>query len=640
MHRPDAAPRGQVLVIVALGLVVLLALAGIAVDVGRLMAERRHLQTAADAGALAACKSLINGAIADVAAAEQQARNVASLNIEGSPAGSVGTMAATPVYEDQDGSGFLDPDELVSGVVVSTTSARVAIHSDVRTTLAQVIGVGTLGVGARAQCTLVQEPALPIVARRYSAPPGPGFVDVLATEATSSSGGIDPNPLGYDGRTPASDVPGSKGPLFDIYGVESKALNSSEFRGFINLDIRDFRDETERDYYNGAEPNVNENTMKAEQADYVLAGYPGPELPPVSNPPSGDLQVATLSGHNTGHLVEAFDDVYSAGDRILLAVYDGTVKAIPDFSITPPARLTLPSSTGTPMDGPSFPVTRNDEFQGAVSLELLGDTAAPNPAHNILPTPGSGAPAVGAMNEPVFNPDNFTFSVGQSSRTIAMEDIQTNTVAPGVYTVWLKGTSSIPVKSRRHPVPVFVGGATRAFHLSNSQLSASAEALGDAVTYSIRVRNDNWSTGGSATQVALSVDAGSMTDCLLNPVVQPVGTTMTFSAPLVTPANGQGALSTLTVDTDGLVSGCYMFTVRASATNSDGQPVTRLATATLYVDAEPTEGEYVEIIGFAMFEVETVDSNTIRGRAISPICADPNCAELRQVQRARLIPWS
>jgi len=75
MRRRDSAPLGQVLVIVALGIIALLALAGIAVDIGRLMAERRHLQTAADAGALAACQSLISGSVADVAAAETQARN-------------------------------------------------------------------------------------------------------------------------------------------------------------------------------------------------------------------------------------------------------------------------------------------------------------------------------------------------------------------------------------------------------------------------------------------------------------------------------------------------------------------------------------------------------------------------------------
>jgi hypothetical protein len=108
----------------------------------------------------------------------------------------------------------------------------------------------------------------------------------------------------------------------------------------------------------------------------------------------------------------------------------------------------------------------------------------------------------------------------------------------------------------------------------------------------------------------------------------------------VTPGNGQGTASTMAVETDGLASGCYLFTVRAHATNSDGQPVTRLATATLYVVAEPTDGEYVEIIGFASFEVDSITSNTITGRAISPICADPECGELRAVLRARLIPWS
>ena len=640
MPASSAGSRGQVLVIVALGIVVLLALAGIAVDVGRLMAERRHMQTAADAAALAACQSLKDGAVADVAAASTRARSVASVNMEGSPSGTTGTMADPAVYEDQDGSGFLDADELVSGVVVSSTSVRVAISGDVETTLARVVGISTLGVGARAHCTLVQEPALPIVARRYDGPPGPGgsFMDVLATEATSTSGQVDANPLGYDGRTPASLS--VKGPAFEIYGTGSKAHNSSEFRGFINLDIRDFRDITSRDYYNGEEPGTNENTMKAEQAEYVYSGYPGPGFPAAVQPPTGALQVATLSGHNTGHLVDAFDDMYDPGDYIFLAVYDGTVRAIPDFSITPPSRITLPSTTGSPTDGPTFTVTRNDQFTGSVELQLVGDEDAPDPADNILPVQGNGAPGVGEMNEPVFNPDNFLFAANESSRSVAMEDFSTNAVAPGIYTVWVMGESNVPYKGRRHPVPVYVGGATRGFHLLNSSLSASAAGYGDTVTYTIRVRNDNWATGGSATQVALSWDPDSLTDCILNPITPPAGMTVGFSASSVTPGNGQGTASTMTVDTDGLASGCYMFTVRAHATNSDGQPVTRLATATLYVVSEPTEGEYVEIIGFAGFEIETVGSNTITGRAITPICADPDCAELRSVQRARLIPWS
>lgn len=626
----------------ALGLVVMLALTGVAVDLGRLMAERRHLQTAADAAALAACQSLTGGAVADPSAAAAQARTVAGLNMEGSPSGTVGVLADPPAYDDQDGSGSLEADELTSGVVVSTTSARVAISADVSTTFARVVGIPTLGVGARAHCTLVQEPALPIVARRYTAPPGPGggFVDVLATEATSTSGKVDSNPLGYDVRTPASDAVGFKGPLFEIYGTGSKAHNSSEFRGFINLDIRDFRDLTTRKYYNGAEPGVNENTMKAEQAAYVTDGYPGPGFPAAETPPTGALQVATLSGHNTGQLVDAFDDMFDPGDRILLAVYDGTVKAIPDFQILPPTQLVMPS-TGTPAVPHSFSVTRNDQFAGSVELELLGDTDAPDPTDNILPTPGNTPPAPGTMNEPLFNPDGFTFSGTSNSQVVDLDDHETNAVDPGIYTVWLRGTSSPPVKSQAHPVPVYVGGATRGFNIaSHSSLSASAQNLGDTATFTIQVRPESWQTSGSATDVALSWDPGSLTTCVLDAVAVPPGMTVSFSPPLVTPANGPSGSSTMTVDTDGLASGCYRFAVRAQATNSDGQPVTRLASATLYVAAEPSDGEYVDIIGFGMFEVADVFSNTITGRAISPICADPDCAELRAVQHARLIPWS
>jgi hypothetical protein len=631
-----AAPRGQVLVIVALGLVVLLALAGIAIDVGRLMAERRHIQNAADAGALAACHSLIQGDVTDVAAAEAQARSVASINLKGSPAGATGVMAGTAVYEDQDGSGFLDPDELVSGVVVSNSSARVAIESTIETALARVVGIPTLEVGARAQCALVHEPALPIVARRYTAPPGPGggFVDVLATEGTSGSGHVDPNPLGYDVRTPASSVAGSKGPLFEIYGTGSKAHNSSEFRGFINLDIRDFRDETQRDYYNGMEPGLNENLMKFEECEYVLTGYPGPPFPPVVSPPTGDLQVATLSGHNTGHLVEAFDDAYAPGDRVLLGVYDGTVKEIPDFSITPPSQIVLPSVTASPVDYGSFVVARNAAFTGSVTLDLRGDADAPLTTDNILPIAGNGTPLAGTMNEPIFNPDNF--SPTTTGTTVAMEDFSTTAVAPGIYTVWVHGTSSTPVKARRHPVAVRIGGATKDFSLTNSALSGSTDVLGGAMTLEVRVKNETWGGGN----VSLGWDSGSLTNCLLDPVTAPPGMTVGFSATSVAPSNGQGALSTMTVDTDGLANGCYKFSVRARGVNGSSQPVTHLAVATIYVASEPSDGSYVDILGFAMFEVDSMDANTIIGRAISPICADPTCAELRRVQRARLIPWT
>ena len=68
-----AAPRGQMLVVFAVLLVVLLGFAGVAIDVGRVTAERRHVQAAADAGALAACRALIAGQT-DTAAATRRSR--------------------------------------------------------------------------------------------------------------------------------------------------------------------------------------------------------------------------------------------------------------------------------------------------------------------------------------------------------------------------------------------------------------------------------------------------------------------------------------------------------------------------------------------------------------------------------------
>jgi Flp pilus assembly protein TadG len=489
---------GQVLVLVALGLVVLLGITGIAVDLGRLMAERRHLQTAADAAALAACQSLTSGAVADISAATQQARRVAAINMEGSPSGTVGVMADPAVYDDQDGNAFLEADELVSGVVVSSGSARVAISADVSTTFARVVGIPTLGVGARAQCTLVQEPALPIVARRYTAPPGPGggFIDVLATEATSTSGQVDANPLGYDVRFPASA--GTPGPLFEIYGTGSKAHNSSEFRGFINLDIRDFRDLTTREYYNGAEPGVNENTMKAEQAEYVIAGYPGPGFPAVSATPTGALQVATLSGHNTGHLVDAFDDMFGAGDRILLAVYDGTVKAIPDFQILPPIAAHAALHHREPADGPQLHRLTQRPVQRSRRAGADRRRGCARSADNILPSRATIRRRPATMNEPLFNPDNFTFS-GTATSQLDRPRWRTSrrTHPPGIYTVWLMGDVERPDKSQAHPVPVYVGGATRGFNItSHSSLSARPPNYGDTVTYTIQVRPRAGQTSG------------------------------------------------------------------------------------------------------------------------------------------------
>ena len=174
----------------ALTITLLLAFAGFAIDIGRQVAERRHVQTAADAAALAACRALMTGASNDSAAA--QARAIANANLGDSPANATPSIAADDARVYDDGHSG-DPAYLRSGIFISGTDVRVAIHSELDALLARVVGIDTLETGARAHCRLKGGPALPIVAKRYSDPPGPGgnFVDALATEATSSTGAVD-----------------------------------------------------------------------------------------------------------------------------------------------------------------------------------------------------------------------------------------------------------------------------------------------------------------------------------------------------------------------------------------------------------------------------------------------------------------
>jgi hypothetical protein len=638
---PRAMPRGQVLVMFAVLLVVLLGFAGVAIDIGRQNAEQRHIQTAADAAALAVCRALIDGA--SDSAASTEGRSVARINIERSPAGATALIATDAAREYSDGHAG-DPSYLTSGILISSTTVRVAISSTIDTTLAKVVGIPTLDTSARSRCELRGGPAIPIVARRYDAAPGPGsgFTDFLATTGTSTSGAADNfSVLGYDGRTPASE--GDPGPAFELYGPGAKAANESSFRGFVALDVRNFQSTSSRVYYNGVSSGTTENTLKSKEGDYLLDGYPGPMFPPVTSPADPNDQVAVMLGNDTAMVVNNFDDVFRVGDRLLLAVYSGTVMQIPDFAITPPSSFTL-ATTGGPVNGPNFTVSRNDAFSSTVTLHLHGDAAATiigHPEWDILPDPPVSPPAAGDMNQPTWSTD--VFIPAKNGTTVSTSGIRTNTVPAGIYTVWLEGHSGNPYfQTRRVPVPVKVGGATRDFSLANSSTSASIAAVGGTTSIPLYVSTTSasstkWGAGGSA--VTLGVDANSFTDCSF--VASTIGAgQLTLSAGAVTPTtSGNGALSTLTINSVGLAPGCYKFNVRAYGTNADGQKVVHIQPITFTVATTLSGGSYVDVIGFAVFQVTDINANAISGRAVTGVYADQNDQALRRAMRPRLRPW-
>jgi hypothetical protein len=236
-----------------------------------------------------------------------------------------------------------------------------------------------------------------------------------------------------------------------------------------------------------------------------------------------------------------------------------------------------------------------------------------------------------------------------------MSAISTNTVVPGIYTVWLEGHSGNPYfQTRRVPVAVKVNGAglagtvlgpaNRDFSLGNSVSSGSTASYGGTVTLPIYVSTTSAAStrwGATGTAVSLSWDTGSFTTCNLGAASIPSNSQIAFSTGSVTPtSSGSGALSNLTINTSGLGAGCYSFIVRATGTNADGQPVTHLLPVSFTVATSASSGQYVDVIGFSVFQVTNVTANSISGRAVTGIYADPSDSSLRRAQQPRLIPWS
>ncbi|HEX5589428.1 MAG TPA: pilus assembly protein TadG-related protein, partial [Candidatus Limnocylindrales bacterium] len=263
--RPSRGERGQVLVVFALGVVGLLAAAGVAIDVGRFYSEHRFLQNAADAAALAAANALIRGE--STADAIDAAEASLARNFLGDPNGVVAALPpATPVYE----SGHAgDPDYLTNGILISGGEIRVAVQNAIGYTFGRVIGLDSQAIMARARVKLGGQ-ILPIAVRRFVNAPGPSsqvwpcvddersFMDFFATAETACLGTdvddslrSDPNPgLAFDAVTPDNDR-ANHGPIVAILGDGATPDNGADFRGYVALDIRNFANTTSQLYYNG-----------------------------------------------------------------------------------------------------------------------------------------------------------------------------------------------------------------------------------------------------------------------------------------------------------------------------------------------------------------------------------------------------
>lgn len=640
-RRHRVGQQGQVLVIVVLAVAALFAAAGLAFDVGRFYSERRFLQNAADAAALAAANSLIQGESSSQA--DIRARDILTINFARSPSGIAPALPpSTPVYESGHSG---EPEYLLNGILITGQEVRVAVQSRVGYTFGKMVGLTSALIEGQAR-VILQGRLLPIAVRNFINPSGPNagatspcpddrrqFMDFFATTDTSCLGTDSDDSLrtppsagnAFDASNPDSD-PSHHGPVVEMLGQGAQPNNGADFRGFLALDIRNFQAIGTQQYFNGVTAATNPTTLKSLEANWVtIGGYPGPLFPPITSPPDPNDEAAAMNGNSTGTVIDEVAKRFAMGDEVLVAVYSGNVSAIPDFGVTTPATIALPT-TGTVASAGSIKVSRNQAFSGQVTLSTLADTLDPaNPM--VLGTLTGGSSPI------TYNPNPVTPSLG-SGQTVSLKNMTTAGAAAGIYTLWIQAQAGSPyLTTKLIPFPIKVGNVNGDFKVTADASDKIAVNSGDTVTFQLSLTNA--SSGSYGKSVALSLDGPSPTG--IGPV--------TFSPSSVTPTSA-GVTSTLTINTGTMPTGRYSLVVRATSLNNDStpRPVTHLLPLTVDVQTGDSGNQnYVDITGFALMRIASdpmTNSNTIWAYAITPVILDPDDPQLRRGQAARLVPWN
>jgi hypothetical protein len=636
---------GQTVVLVALMFTVLMGFAALGIDVGRFYSERRYIQDAVDASALAcAYKYAAGGVVADAWAAGDAV--LQQRNLLGNPLGIDVTYAAL-------GSEVYDPTvadhNLISGILPVSTNGRgcrVAITVQVPTFLIKIVSpaLNTITMTTRGYAKS-KTGFLPSVVQRYANPPGPGngntnqFIDHVMAEnqdyncTTLSEAGCNTASIASPGRE------------FVLFGQSAKATNDSSFRGYIALDIRDFTTtdgsgNLVHDAYNAVSPTASVNTLKAFESAWINEGYPGPDICVVQ---TGNFapcaQLAVLNGSSSGIFVEDYENRFRIGDKLLLQLYDGTVKTVPDFNVTS-GTLTLPSS-GTRTSTIQYTMSPQFATSGATVTTTLipddgtitddaGGTAGQNPFLS------PACATVGSFNS---NPTPG----GQSNYTQNWLGITTSGCDKGIFQAWIRGESSAPYTSRVHEVLVNINvdNQLRDYSLVTSDAFESVASPGTQANYTINVTTGSGSTRWTGSNlITLSWAKCPTSTSLALPEVLTCGVDGNFLANSVNNVD-PGESHVFNVQTFLARSNeIYKGWVRATGVDENNKRVTHLLEITLEVDV--TAGgatQYADVIGYTVFQVTAIDSNEVLGRAITGSYADPNDPALAVGRKIGLVPW-
>ena len=654
---------GQSVVIVALMFAVLCGFAALSVDVGRFYAERRYLQDAVDASALACAVSYSQTGSAATAWSAGDAV-LQDRNLKGNPLGL--TITYAPRGSETYDNNVVLPVNLNSGILPTNSNGvgcRVAITVAVPTYLIKVVSsnFNTISMTTRGYAK-AKGGFLPSVVKRYE-----NTSDTDAIDSGSNNEFIDHIMAeGFDHTCTVSSTAGcttasltNKGREFVMFGQSQKANNDSSFRGYIALDVRDFSTvdgsgNLIHTSYNGVAQNASVNTLKDFEATWIDQGYPGPDICVVQAANFAPCaQIAVINGSSSGIFVDHYNDFFHVGDIIMLQLYDGTVKSVPDFTINPPI-LVVPT-TGA-IASKTVPYSMSSQFQASASqvcTEVIPDdgtvTGGPGDATTnpfvtgaIPLVAGTGSCTGLGGNTFTSNPTpsgvgtyNQTWSPGASAFA-----------AQGIYEVFLRGTASAPYQSRVHdyPVKVVVGGQTTEYLTTGSgtQQSVSTASLPATVTYNAIIGTGSgstkWQTTGASADGPITVsweacprDAASgvtLTCYIGSPGTSSTSVTAGTTVPMLVSTSGVATQTT------------YYGWVRTTGNDHNGHPVSKVYQVRLDVDQQ-TGGttQYVDVIGYAAFEITQMDSNDVYGRAVTGAYLDPNDPALAIGKKIGLVPW-
>jgi hypothetical protein len=655
---------GQTVVLVALMFTVLMGFAALGIDVGRFYSERRYLQDAVDAAALACARAYAQTGTASGAWAAGDLL-LQDRNLLGNPLG-IAVPYPRPFGDPLIYDGASVPHNLIGGILPVNTNGlgcRVAVTVQVPTFLIKIVSpaLNTITMTTRGYAKSLGG-FLPSVVKRWENGPGPGngntnqFIDHIMKDgndyqcsiASTSAPGM---------CIVAQNVIGEKGREFVLFGQDAKATNDSSFRGYIALDIRDFTTtdfgsppqliHTQNNgFFNQVDVTTGVNTLKDLEANWINQGYSGPDICPVE---AGNFkpcaQLAVLNGSSSGIFVENYEDRFRIGDKLLLQLYDGTVKTVPDFNISS-GTLVLPNNgTGTS----TVQYTMSPQF--AASTATVTTTLIPD--NGTMTTDGGGTAATNpflngcaTMSTPAFSANPTLPNVTTYLQT--WNTITTSGCDKGIFQAWLRGVSSAPYQSRVHEtlVNINVGGQARDFSLTSSDAYVAANGPSDPVSADFVIRtttgtgSTRW-TGSNLLTLSWAkcptfTDPISLIDEVLTCGIDGVigATTVTNMDP--------GENHTFNVLTGGASSGqVYKGWVRETGLDDvTNKRVTHLLELRLDVGVDPGGAtQYADVLGFAVFEVTQINSNEVWGVAITGAYLDPNDPALAIGRKYGLVPW-